>query len=190
MSRVKRKKQRKHWKYSKKFSREPALVGYIFLAVLLVFTMISKNPLLLFLMVTLFCSIINYQTNITTVRINPEPELFFSLLLTRVIGLKYSLIMLLIPTLFIDIYTARLDKDTFVSFILTIIINHIMYIFPTFNFLILGVTLVSIKFIAGLMINMAMNISIQEIFFEHIIGFVINLLTFLAFGNIILNLFI
>lgn len=155
---------------------------------LLLFTVISKNPLLLFLLVTLFCSIINYHTNMTTIRFNPDPEVFFSLLLTRSIGLEYGLVMLLVPTLFIDIYTARLDIDTLVSFILTIIINFMMSFFPLVNFAVLGVILVTFKFITGLIINLAIDISPQEIFFEHVLGFVSNMLMFLAFGNMLLNL--
>ena len=160
----------------------------VFIA-LLIFTMILKNYLLLFLLVTLLSSIINYHTNMTTIRFNPSPEVFLSLLLTRVAGLPYGLFMLLVPTLFIDVYTARLDVDTFISLLLTVFINFIMSIFPTVNFMVMGIILVTLKFITGLVINLSLDISIQEIFFEHVFGFITNMLVFMAFGNIILNLF-
>ena len=185
-------RKRKHKKQSKiqnLITHNQMYFIYSVIIALLVFTMFSKNHLLLFLLVTWISSMINYHTNMTTIRFNPSPEIFFSLFLTRVAGLGYGLFMLLVPLLFIDIYTARLDIDTFVSLLLNIIINFIMSMFPTVNFVVLGIILVTFKFVTGLIINMSLEISIQEIFFEHVLGYITNMIFFMAFGNIILNLF-
>lgn len=184
-----RKKPRKPSEIQKLIQNNHLYFIYIVVLALLIFTMLSKNHLLLFLLVTLLSSVINYHTNMTTMRFNPAPEIFFSLFLTRVAGLGYGLFMLLVPLLFIDIYTARLDIDTFVALILTVLINLIMSIFPTMNFVVLGIILITFKFITGLFINLALDISIQEILFEHVLGFITNMMFIMAFGNILLNLF-
>lgn len=186
----KQKKQQKETSISAIILNNKIYFIYLVTLALFIYTMISKNPLFLFLLVTMISSVINYHTNMTTIRFNPAPEIFFSLFLTRVTGLGYGLFMLLVPILFIDIYTARLDADTFVSLILTIFINFIMAMFSNVNFAVLGIILVTFKFVTGLVINLSMNISVQEIFFEHVLGFITNMLVFLSFGNIILNLFI
>lgn len=176
------------YKQKKPIPKKYIIGGYIVLAVLFLFAVITTNKLLLFLFVTFFSSIVNYQTNITTIRFNPDPEVFFSLLLTKVMGFQYAFIMLVIPTLFIDIYTARLDKDTFISTILAIIICYLMSIVK-YNFVTLGIILVTIKFILGLILNAILDISPQEILFEHVLGFITNIVVFLAFGNLLLRLF-
>jgi hypothetical protein len=163
------------------------IIGAIF--VLLIFTLITKNKLLLFLFLTSFSAIVNYLTNLPTIRFNPDPEVFASLLITRLVGFPYALFMLLIPTLFVDIYTARLDKDTLISLILTILINYVMSIF-SIDFVIIGLILVTIKFLVGLAINMVLDISPSEILFEHVLGFLTNIILFLSFGAIIHNFFI
>jgi len=163
--------------------------GYGAALALLIFVLLTKEKIFLFLFVTLVSLLINYQTNMHTIRFNPDPEVFSSLMLTRLLGFHYSLLMLAIPTLLVDVYTARFDKDTLISLILTILINYVMSIFPLINFVVLGIILVTIKFIAGLAINLALDISPQEILFEHVLGYVCNIIIFLAFGSFFINIF-
>lgn len=189
MPAFRRKKPRKPSKIQYLIRHNHLYFIYVITFSLLIFTMLSKNHLLLFLFVTLISSVINYHTNMTTMRFNPAPEIFFSLFLTRIAGLGYGLFMLLVPLLFIDIYTARLDIDTFVALLLTVLINFIMSIFPGVNFVVLGIILITLKFITGLFINLALEISVQEILCEHVLGFITNMVFIMAFGNILLNLF-
>lgn len=181
---------REGYKYKprKKLSKKVLRIIYVLIFILFLVAISTKNKLMLFFFVTSFATIINYITNIQTIRYNPNPEVFFSLLLTRAIGFQYTLFMLFIPTLFVDIYTARMDKDTFISFVFTVLINYVMS-GSNMNFVVLGIILVSAKFVIGLIINVLINISPQEIFFEHVLGFVTNIIVFLSFGAVILNLF-
>jgi len=173
------------YKQKKPIPMKYIIIGYSFVALLFLFAVITTNKMILFLFVTFFSSLVNYQTNVTTIRFNPDPEVFFGLLLTRVMGFQYALVMLLLPTLFIDIYTARLDKDTA---ILAIAVCYVMSIL-NYNFVAVGIILVTIKFIIGLVLNAILDISPQEIMFEHVLGFITNMVVFLAFGDLLLNLF-
>ncbi len=164
-------------------------MGYVILALLLVFTILTKNSFFLFLFLTVFSTIVDYQTNMVAIRFNPQPEVFSSLMIAKFIGFPAALIMLLIPTLFVDIYTARLDKDTFISTLLTVIICYLMASFNFFSFTIFAVILVTIKFIANLALNLLLDISLPEILFEHVLGFIVNIIFFLAFGNFFYLLF-
>ena len=56
-------------------------------------------------------------------------------------------------------------------------------------FVVLGIILITVKSVLGLVINMAMDISPQELLFEHVLGYVSNLLIFLAFGSFFINIF-
>lgn len=178
-------------KYTEKkhLTKKGILLGYVITGALLIFTVITKNLLFLFLFVTVFSTIINYQTNLKSLRFNPQPEVFSSLLLAKVIGFHASLLMLLIPTLIVDLYTARLDKDTFLSIISTLAISYIMAEYAIFSFLVMAIILVSIKFIVNLVIGLVLDISPVELLFEHVLGFIANIVMFLAFGNFFMSLF-
>jgi hypothetical protein len=165
------------------------IIGYLAIGFLLAFTLITKSHIILLLFLTFASAIINYETNMTPIRFNPQPEVFASLLLTKVMGFEYAVLMLILPTLIVDIYTARLDIDTFISLILTIIICYIISNYMLFSFVAFAILLVTIKFIIGLLFNILYKISIEEIIFEHILGYMANLILFLAFGTIFYNLF-
>ncbi len=177
------------YKERKPIPHKYIIIGYVVILALLLFSIFAKNKFLLFLFVMIFSTIFNYQTNMTTIRFNPDPEVFSSLIITKLLGFNYALFMLFLPTLFVDIYTARLDKDTFISFVLTIAINYFMHITKGVNFVVFGIILVTIKFVVGLIANMLLDISPQEIIFEHVLGFVSNLLFFLTFGARLIRLF-
>jgi hypothetical protein len=166
---------------------------YIFYAVillLLVFTVIFQNKLFFFLFLTAFSTIVNYHTNMSSIRFNPQPEVFSGLLITKVAGLNYAIAMLLVPTLFVGVYTARLDKDTFISLIFTIAACFIIDRFMIFGFLFTSLLLVTLKFVLALILNFILETSPQEILFEHVLGFISNIIAFLAFGNFFYYLFI
>jgi len=182
----------KYKKYTKerKLSKKTLFGLYMVVLVLFLLTILTKNNLMLFLFVIIFTSIVNYHTNVQTIRFNPALEVILSLLITRVMGLSWSLVMIFIPILLIDAYTARLDKDTFISLFFTGLINVIMSLLPTVNFIILALILIVVKFLAGLLANMALDISPQEMLFEHLLGFITNIIFVLSFGQILIYLFI
>ncbi|MBN2368643.1 hypothetical protein JXC34_06490, partial [Candidatus Woesearchaeota archaeon] len=179
----------KRYKEKKPLSKEAIIGLYVIIGAIFLFILLTKNRLLLFLFVTMFSAIVNYQTNIPTIRFNPDPEVFCSLLITRLMGFPYAAIMLLLPTLFVDMYTARLDKDTFISLLLTLAINYAMWKLPFMDFVVFGVILVTIRFAIGLVINVALDVAPHEILFEHVLGFVSNVIIFLSFGSFFLHLF-
>jgi hypothetical protein len=150
---------------------------------------LTKSHFFLLLFLTILSTIVNYQTNMTSIRINPQPEVFAGLIIAKVMGFGYAAVVLLIPTLFIDIYTARLDKDTIISLVLTLLISFIISKIMPLGFVFFSVILVTLKFIAGLLTNMALDISPQEILFEHVLGFVVNIILIMAFGNFFYDVF-
>ncbi len=181
----------RHRKYKEKkpLSKEQIIILYGAILFLFIFAIITKFKFLLFLFVTAVSAIINYQTNLPTIRFNPDPEVFFSLLITKIIGFKYALVMLFVPTLFVDTYTARIDKDSFISLMLCVLINYVLSKFPQFGFVWFAIVLVTIKFVVGLILNAMLDISPQEIIFEHVLGFFTNVIVLLSFGSFFLTLF-
>jgi hypothetical protein len=178
------------YKEKKPFPRYYLYIFYVVIFLLLAFTVLFQNKIFFFIFLATFCTIVNYQTNMTSIRFNPQPEVFSSLIITKVVGLNYALAMLLLPTLFVDVYTARLDKDTFISLILTAAICFLLDKFMAFGFLFTCILLVTLKFVIGLIINMLLETSPQEILFEHILGFAANIVFFLAFGTFFYGLFL
>jgi len=172
----------------KHLTKKQLIMAYSAIGIFFILSVLTKWHIILFLFVTTASVIINYHTSLMTIRINPDPEVFSSLLITHFMGVHYAIIFLLGPILFTDFYTARLDKDTFVSFILTLVICAAMPYVPL-KFAMAGAILVVIKFIVGLIIHIAIDIELEEIMFEHVLGFVINLLLFLAFGSFFEKLF-
>jgi len=182
---------KRSYKYKKRkpIPKKYLITSYILIAFVFAFSLLTKNKFLLFIFVTFFSTLINYQTNLPTIRFNPDPEVFFGLLIARVIGFRQAVIMLFVPTLIVDCYTYRLDKDTFVSYFLTAAICYIMAQNPGSNFVELGIILVTARFILGLFLNIIMKIVIHEIVFEHILGYVNNLIIFFIFGEFLIGLF-
>ena len=179
---------RKYYK-RKPLPKKYIITGYLLVLALLVFTLITKNKFILFLFITLLATIVNYQTNLPTIRFNPDPEVFGSLFITRFIGLHYGLFMLIVPICFVDIYTARLDKDTFISLIFSIIINYIMSK-SNWPFMVLGIILVTTRFVLSVILGFLVGTSIEEIVFEHVLGFLSNIVMFLTLSNLFISLFI
>ncbi len=165
------------------------MISYVTVIVLLIFTVLAKNHLFLFFFLTLFSTIVNYHFNMLSIRICPQPEVMSALLLAKIVGFHASLLMLIFPVLFVDIYTARLDKDTLISLILTIMISFLMSKFLIIGFVFFAVLLITLKFIIALVINLELDISPQEILFEHVLGFIVNLVIILAFGGFFFGLF-
>jgi hypothetical protein len=182
--------QGEHYHKRKRMKRGILVILYGGLLGALTFMVLTKNAFFLYLFLMVVSSIINYHTNITTIRFNPAPEVFSSLIITKLFSLNAALVFLFIPTLFIDFYTARLDIDTFISIIFTAFISLLLSLFPSLDFVVFGIFLITVKFVSGLLINMAMDISPQEIVFEHVLGFVSNIVLMLAFGQIVLALFL
>lgn len=177
------------YKERKPLPKSIMILGYVLVAILLVLTLMTKSHFFLILFLTVFSAVVNYETNMTTIRFNPQPEVFSSLLLAKVIGFPYALIMLILPTLVVDVYTARLDKDTFISLVLTAVASFLISKFMIGGFVFFGVLLILIKLIIGVAINLILDISMQEIVFEHFLGFISNLLILLVFGNFFFYLF-
>ncbi|MFH2021648.1 MAG: hypothetical protein ABIJ34_09665 [archaeon] len=178
-----------HYHRREKIRKKLLIVISLAIIGILVFTILTKNIFFLFIFLTLLSTVINYQTNLMTIRLSTAPEVFSSLLITRVIGLNAAIIMLFIPTLFVEIYTGRLDKDTLIFLVLTGVINIIMSFVPGVGFVVMGMLLITLRFVSGLLINMALGISPQEILFEHILGYVSNVIMFLAFGSFLIGVF-
>jgi hypothetical protein len=178
-------------KYEKRkpLPRNLLLFGYILIGVLLLFTILTKNLLFLFLFLTFISTFINYETNMATIHPNFAPEVFSGLLAAKLVGFHAAFIMLILPTFIVDLYTARLDKDTFISNVITLVICFIMATFNTMGFLFFGILLVTARFLLGLVINLAIDISPEELIFEHVASFISNILLFLVFGNALLSLF-
>jgi len=164
------------------------ILGYATVIILLVLTIVAKNHFLLFFFLTIFATILNYQTNMTPMRFNPHPEIFAGLILAKVIGFHASMLMILVPTLFVDIYTARLDFDTFLSLMFTLLICYLMSTI-SLPFMALALMLIMGKFIVCLLINIAMGISPVELLLEHVLGFVFNMIAMLSFGDYFIHLF-
>ena len=61
-------------------------LSYIIVVCLLVFTILTKNTFFLFLFLTAFSTIVNYQLNMTAIRFNPQPEVFSGLMIAKFIG--------------------------------------------------------------------------------------------------------
>jgi hypothetical protein len=178
-------------KYEKRkpLPRRLLTVGYILIGILLLFTFLTKNLFLLFLFLTLISTFINYETNMATIHPNFAPEVFSGLLAAKLVGFHAAFVMLILPTFLVDLYTARLDKDTLISNILTIMICFVMSTFNILGFLFFGLLLVTARFVVGLIINLAIDISPEEMLFEHVASFISNILLFLVLGNALYALF-
>ncbi|MCM2325485.1 MAG: hypothetical protein NDI94_03410 [Candidatus Woesearchaeota archaeon] len=179
----------KKYKEAKPRSRRSLYFIYAMLAVLLVFTVITKAKPLLFLLLAALCAVINYHTDMMTIRITTAPHLFASLFITRVMGLHYGIMLLVISTFMIHLYTARMDMDTVISLIANSLANVIMSVFGLASFVVIGLVLVSLKFLLCLGINLMIHTSPEEILFEHVSGFISNLFLFLVLGNAFIYLF-
>jgi hypothetical protein len=87
-----------------------------------------------------------------------------------------------------DVLTARLDWDTFLSIGMSMIINIISVYYLQVNFISLGLILITLKFIICLFLNLVLVFSPEQIVFETGLNFVVNLVSFLAFGEIFIAL--
>jgi hypothetical protein len=181
--------QFKRYKEAKPLPKRLRYILYAALAAMLVFTVITKSKSLLFLFLTAACTVINYHIDMMTIRVTTAPHLFASLFITRVMGLHYGIMLLVISTFMIHLYTARMDIDTVISLVANSLANVIMSLFGMVSFVVIGLVLVSLKFLLCLGINLMMHTSPEEILFEHVSGFISNLFLFLVLGNAFIYLF-
>lgn len=181
-------KQQDVYEEKKPIEKHIVLILYALVGILFLLTVLTKIPFFLFLFVTAFSSIVNYQTNMQTIRFNPDPEVFAAFLLTRVTSFGWALFFLFVPTLLVDLYTARLDKDTFISIFVTAAMCFLMSVIGA-NFVVLGIILVTIRFIVMLGVGLMLDVAPHEILFEHVLGFFVNVVMFLSFGAFFYGLF-
>ncbi|MBT3465569.1 hypothetical protein HOD20_00195 [archaeon] len=175
----------------KKEKAKKKIMYYFYALIFLTFflSITIKDAITVTLFLTFVCSTINYYTNLLFFRLDVGQDFFFSLLVTRLFGVPYGLFLLLTSELVPDIYTARLDKDTIISIIYSVIAIIVLSRFPEANFVILGVILVVIKLIIGIILFFTMGIDIREILFEWGINFLTNMFLFLSFGSFFLNFY-
>ena len=88
-------------------------------------------------------------------------------------------------TLVLDLLTQRLDKDTFISYFFTTLIAFILTQVPAIPFIPLALMLLVLRFTLLFFLFNIIGIRFGELFFEHGIGFFVNLITILAIGTIL-----
>ena len=162
---------------------------YISIIVLLIISVLTKFSISFILFLGLLGLIINYHTNMLTIRIVLGIEVFFSLLVTKLYGIPAGFFVLALTSFIPDIYTARFDKDTILSLFFTSIMILVMKFLGSTNFVFLGLTLVVLKFIIGIVILVIFEMDPREIIFEWGTNFAVNLFLFISFGAPLISYF-
>lgn len=163
--------------------------GYIVIAAIFAATLLTKNKLLLFLFLASFSAFVNYHINLQSIRFNIDPEVSAGLIIASIMGFNSALLLFFIAETAISVYTARMDKDTLISGLITIGIYFLASNFFFINFVAFSIILITLRFILGLVINMLIDISPHEIIFEHVLGFGSNILFMLTAGSFLYSIF-
>ena len=171
----------------KKFDRKTIYISCFIFFMFLFLSIIFQLKILIFITLVVLVGVTNYHLNLTDIRMDIGLEVFFSLLLTYGFSLTYGFLLILFAEFIPDIYTARLDKDTVLSIILTVLINVILSKMKTYPFVGLGLILVTGKFILSLIINLALGFESEEIVFETGLNFVSNIFFFMILGDLLIN---
>ncbi len=182
------KQQYSKFKKSKPITKSNLFVIYFITFIMLVFAFMTHNKFLIFSFFTMLAFVINSHTNLITFRIDFGQEVFLSLLLTWVYGLAYGLALIFISEIIADFMTGRIDKDTFISIVFSVIINAVLIYFRGLNFVLIAVILVTIKFVFTLIINLAMGLDAEELIFETGLNFATNVFLLVSFGNFFLGM--
>ncbi|MBN1502233.1 hypothetical protein JW930_01710 [Candidatus Woesearchaeota archaeon] len=156
---------------------------YFIVILLLMIALVWQTNFLIFLFIAVLSFVINYRVNLLTFHIDLGQDDFLSLLLTRTLGLRYGILLVLFSNLVAKISTARLDKDSIISIIFSLFLNLIFVLLPTANFALFGAILITVKFIACLSLDFFLKSSPQEMIFETTLNFLVNIFLFLGFGD-------
>ncbi|MBD3204350.1 hypothetical protein GF327_08720 [Candidatus Woesearchaeota archaeon] len=172
----------------KSMSKKTFSILVIMFLTAFILSLIFEIRIFIFLTLTALTGVINYNINLLTFRVDPGLEVFLSLVLTRTYGLGYGLVLIFAGEIIPDLLTARLDKDTTLSIIFTLLINFVAVQYPDVNFVLLGLILVTIKFIICLGLDIIFMFAPEEMIFETGLNFVVNIILLLAFGDIFIAL--
>jgi hypothetical protein len=132
---------------------------------------------------------LSYFFDMMTFRVDPGPETFSCLLVTRLFGPVWGIVVLALGKFVPDCYSGRLDTDSIMSIFFDLILIFIFASLREVNFGLLGSIAISLKFLVGLMIMVTLHTDPREILFEWGASFAINILLFSSFGNLILGVF-
>ena len=171
--------------------KKETLYFLIFLfSILLILSLMFHWKLFIILTIIILSSSINYFTNLQTFRFDTGQEFFFSLLITRIYGIQYGILLLICAELLPDIITARLDKDTMFSIGISILLLMISNGFLGISFPVIGIILATVKFVMMLILDFMFGFDLREMVCETGCNFVVNLILFAGFGNIFYALLI
>ncbi|MBU0758115.1 MAG: hypothetical protein KKF44_08655 [Nanoarchaeota archaeon] len=177
-------------RYKKKLKKETLYLMFGIFFVMLLLSLIFHWSVFIILTIIGLSAAINYSTNLLTFRVDTGQEFFFSILVTRAFGLHYGILLIIIAEFLPDLITARLDKDTMFSIIISVFLNMIANGLVTVPFVTIGLILTTVKFILMIILDLMFGFDLQEMVCETGFNFVINLILFAGFGQMFMALLI
>lgn len=166
-------------------------VKYILIFVtlfLLGFLLVKNIPNVLILIgLTLVTALVVFFNYLLKIPIDFSPVFFLSILITSSLGLGYTILFVILAGFVPSLFSGDFESDVFVYMVANILVNLIS-IPINLNFLLEGIIL---SFLYGILVTIISAITGSESgkeLFVNAINFLINVLYFWKFGQIILSL--
>lgn len=123
-----------------------------------IFYLIDKKLFYVVLFVSVGC-FLKYKRAMMRIPISAEPVFFLGIMLTRVYGIQYSLILIFLSVFGVDVMAGDITINSIISFIVQLGLNLLAIFFVSYNIILFGfivsiVNMVVSMVLAGLWVSL------------------------------------
>lgn len=164
--------------------------GVIVLLLVLTFYLLSRK-IFFITSLTLVAAYLKYKRAKMRIPISGEPVLFLSMMLTRVYGIQYSLILIVICVFIIDLLVGDITISTIIAFIVLTALNILSLLFSGLSIPLFGVVVSVMNMASVILLQMAFGgVPPDRMIIMPATGFLINMGYFLTFGELLSKLMV
>lgn len=150
----------------------------------LIFFMIKKE-LFYTALFTIIGSYLKYQRARLRIPITGEPVFFFTIILTRVFGIQYSLILILVAVFGIDLLVGDITMNTVISFLVQFFLSVVALLFISQNILVFGLIISIINMVVSMILASFWGVPPDRMILMPATGFLINIAYFVTLGEVL-----
>ena len=148
----------------------------------IIFYMINKKFFYTALF-TVIGSYLKYQRAKFRLPISAEPVFFFGILLTRIFGIQYCLVLLITAVFGVDLLVGDITMNTIISFLVQLFLNIAALLFLSQNILIFGFIVSIINMVVSIVLAGFWGVPPDRMILMPATGFLINIAYFVTLSE-------
>lgn len=150
----------------------------------MVFYVYNRRLFFLLLFVVIGC-FLKYKRAMMRIPVSAEPVFFLSILLTRIYGLQYSLVLIIISVFLIDLLAGDITINSIISFLVQFSLNLAAIPFAGMDLLFFGILVSIANMIISMVLSAMWGVPPDRMILMPLTGFLINVAYFMTFGELL-----